>query len=253
MTENKPHSILIIDDDDVSREVMGMTLEMQGYAVTTVEDGNAALGALHGGKEALSDLILPDLILMDTQMPGLSGTDLITALRAAGAERIVAISASEPGEAIRSASDGFLLKPVQPEDVAALFSMPIQLAAASEEETPANTASSATPAVDPVVIGKFRAMMPASAVREIYAATASDMKTRIGSLSDAIDAVNTAEVSRVAHSIKGVCAMVGLTAGRDAAARLEISNLPVTWPGELAQLRIALEGLEVMLADDFSA
>ena len=248
MPVNRPHSILIIDDDAISREVMAMTLEMHSYTVTAAEDGNAALAALDSGQKAL-----PDLILMDTQMPGLSGTDLIAALRAAGAGCIVAISASEPGEAIRSASDGFLLKPVQPDAVSELFSIPVQLAAAASEEALPIALALAAPAVDPETLSKFKAMMPAAAVREIYVATASDMKIRIGSLSDAIDAANIVEISRIAHSIKGVCAMVGLTAGRQAAARLEVSNLPVTWPGDLAQLRIALEGLEVMLADDFSA
>jgi CheY-like chemotaxis protein len=253
MPENNPFLLFIIDDDDISREVMGMTLERHGYGVTTAECGKTALAALNAGKEKSPNLILPDLVLMDTQMPGLSGIELIAALRAAGAARIVAISASEPGEAIRNASDGFLLKPVLPEDVAALFSMPVQLAAVSAAEASAGTASSVHPGIDPEVIGKFRAMMPPASVHEIYAATASDMKTRLNSLANAIDASNTAEISRIAHSIKGVCAMVGLTSGRDAAARLEVSNLPVTWPEDLAQLRIALEGLEVMLADDFSA
>lgn len=257
MTTAPPHSILIIDDDPISREVMAMTLEMHGYAVTSAPDGNAALAILKKAADT-PDLILPELILMDTQMPGMSGVELIAALRKAGSMRaasmrIVAISASEPGEAIRKASDGFLLKPVQPEAVNALFTTPAHVISLAAQAAPAAVLLATEPAVDPEILRKFKAMMPPKAVREIYEATASDMKVRVSSLQEAIDAANAPEVSRIAHSIKGVCAMVGLTAGREAASRLEVSNLPVTWPGDLMQIRIALEALEVMLADDFSA
>jgi len=242
------HSILIIDDDAISREVMAMTLEMHGYAVTAATDGERALATLQIDEAAS----FPDLVLMDTQMPGLSGLELINALRSAGAKRIVAISGSEPGEAIRDAADGFLLKPVQSDAISALFSTPLAVMA-SPDQNPADTNISASPAVDPETLAKFRAMMPVSAVREIYAATAADMAVRLKTLEAAAHASDRAEVARIAHSIKGSCAMVGMTAGREAAARLETSDLSGTWGADIMQLHIALEALEVMLADDFSA
>jgi CheY-like chemotaxis protein len=251
-------SILLIDDDAISREVMQMTLEMQGFAVQTAEDGAAAL-ALLGSQTAP-----PEVILMDTQMPGLSGVELVRALRGAAQARIVAISASEPGEAIRRAADGFLLKPIQMEALIVLLDAAEEDRSAKELNlAPPETAGAGADAnaglVDAVVLGKLRAMMPASAVREIYAATASDLKMRLVSLQAAMEASNTteaartAEVARIAHAIKGGCAMVGLTGARDAAARLEISNLPVSWPEELTQMHFALQGLEGMLGDDFPA
>ncbi|HTJ30880.1 MAG TPA: response regulator, partial [Acidobacteriaceae bacterium] len=203
-------SILIIDDDAVSREVMAMTLEMHGYAVAAAPDGESALAAVRpestGEAKELPEVPLPDLILMDTQMPGLSGLELIAALRAAGVGRIVAISASEPGEAIRNAADGFLLKPVQPEAVAALLNASVAVVAASAEPIPVSAGASMTAAdyaVDPQILAKFRAMMPAAAVREIYAATALDMKARLKTLEAAMRTEDLAEVSRIAHSIKG--------------------------------------------------
>jgi CheY-like chemotaxis protein/HPt (histidine-containing phosphotransfer) domain-containing protein len=253
MPSANQRSILIIDDDAISREVMQMTLEMHDYAVETAEDGQAALQLLAEGR-------LPATILMDTQMPGLSGVELIGALRDAlrkeSKARIVAISASEPGEAVRNAADGFLLKPVQVGSLAKMLASPAAQAAdaepASGPPTDAESAASA-PVIDPIVFGKLKAMMPPASLREVYAATAADMKTRLALLQAAMEAANAPEVARIAHSIKGACAMVGLTRARETAARLEISNLPVTWPAELAQLHIALRGLEGMLADDFSA
>jgi CheY-like chemotaxis protein len=245
-------SLLLIDDDVISREVLQMTLEMHGFAVETAEDGATGLARL-------ADMdVQPGVILMDTQMPGLSGIELIAELRGRSKARIVAISGSDPGEAIRQAADGFLMKPIQPEALLAWGNWldgtdgidqpePGKIAQVQAEQ------QSAASLVDPVVLGKLRAMMPASAVLEIYMAVAADLKTRLATLQEAMDSRNGAEVARIAHAIKGGCAMVGLTNAREAASRLEISNAPVTWPAELSQLRIALSGLEGMLGDEFPA
>jgi len=250
-TEQILPSILLIDDDAISREVMQMTLELHGFSVASAEDGPAALTLLaHAAEE-------PGLILMDTQMPGLSGVALVSALRGCVGSRIVAISASEPGAAMRQAADGFLLKPI---DAGSLLdwlqtspeSAPGEYAALpAAVETVMDAVGLAL--VDPEVLGKLRAMMPDAGVRELYAAVAADLVHRLPLLESAMEAENAAEVARIAHAIKGGCAMVGLTGARDAAANLEVSNLPVTWSNELAHLRIALTNLECMLGGDFSA
>ena len=236
-------TVLLIDDDAISREVLQMTLEMHGFAVETAEDGAEAL-ALLAGKNAQ-----PELILMDTQMPGLSGLALIDALRGRTTARIVAISGSDPGEAVRKAADGFLLKPIEPETVLAW----VDKAAVDDKPEVQDDKPRFAEAVDPVVLGKLKAMMPVSAVREIYAAVASDLTKRLVTLQAAMDATDSAEVARIAHAIKGGCAMVGLSSAREAASRLETSNLPETWTAELTHLHSALNGLEVMLGDNFPA
>jgi hypothetical protein len=45
--------------------------------------------------------------------------------------------------------------------------------------------------------------------------------------------------------------MVGFAMAAEAAARLEGSNRPETWPKELLQLRCALSALERILSDEF--
>ena len=91
--------------------------------------------------------------------------------------------------------------------------------------------------------------MPASSVLEIYSAVASDMVSRLVKLEAAMDAGDSAEVARTAHTIKGGCSMVGLTAAAEAAARLESSNGRETWSKELLQLHFALSKLQGMLGD----
>jgi len=233
-------SVLLIDDDPISREVLSMILEMHGYPVACAEDGQEALASL--AKDA------PDVILMDTQMPGLSGLELIRTLRARTGARIVAISGSDVSGAIRMAADGFLLKPIQPEDLDALLAAG---PAPSQERAAFLSFHQDSSVIDPAVLGKLTALMPPAAVREIYAAVATDLATRLVTLASAMDTGDAAEVARIAHTAKGGCSMVGLTAATAAAARLEASNGNGTWPKELSQLQSALAALQRMLVGEF--
>jgi CheY-like chemotaxis protein len=246
--------ILLIDDDIISLEVLSTVLEMNGYPVDCAEDGPKALEFLK------TSAALPEVILMDTQMPGLSGLELVAELRRLSDAQLIAISGSEVSAELRRAADGFLLKPVEVGALAALLDgrgsapTPEDTAAVpkrnrvAESDLPSVSAET-DPLIDPVVLGKLRAMMSASAVLEIYTAVASDMKTRLVTLAAAIDAGEATEVSRIAHTIKGGCAMVGFSIATEAAARLENSNRPETWPKELSQLHFALGRLQGMLGD----
>jgi CheY-like chemotaxis protein len=255
--------VLLIDDDAISREVLSMMLEMHGLPVDSAEDGKQALELVE------NTATLPGIILMDTQMPGVSGTRLIKALRqrlkdrnASEQTRIIAISGSEVGDAIHQAADGFLLKPIQVESVLALLEAPasastldLQASAAPDPSETPETRAILDPVVldptvlDPTVLGKLKAMMPDAALREVYAAVAADMETRLATLSAAMDAGDATAVASIAHTIKGGCGMVGLTGATEAAASLENSNLPDSWPEELLQLHFALKNLQSLLSN----
>jgi CheY-like chemotaxis protein len=250
-TNQQAHGILLIDDDAISREVLSMMLELHGFQVLSSEDGAEAL--------RIASAAAPEVILMDTQMPGLSGVELIQALRQCcgtrSKVRIIAISGSDVGEEIKMASDGFLLKPIQVESLVALLEakdvteethgVVAEVSASSEPIDAVETAD----LIDPIVLGKLKAMMPANAVIEIYSAVAADLETRLDTLNTAMDSRNQAEVQRIAHAIKGGCAMVGLSSATSAASRLETSNLSETWPKELLQLHFALSKLQGILGD----
>ena len=65
--------ILVIEDDDVTRELLRMALEKRGYQVTVAEDG------VRGYDTAL--FLKPDLIVTDIQMPGADGVHVIRRVR----------------------------------------------------------------------------------------------------------------------------------------------------------------------------
>ena len=67
-------SILLVDDDDAVRTVVGEQLRELGFEVTATADGASAIGALDDGAEF-------DLLLTDFAMPGLNGVQTINRIR----------------------------------------------------------------------------------------------------------------------------------------------------------------------------
>jgi DNA-binding response OmpR family regulator len=61
-------TIFVVDDDPGILRIVEITLERSGYQVKTAPDGQQALKMLR--------TLLPDLMILDVNMPGLSGFDL---------------------------------------------------------------------------------------------------------------------------------------------------------------------------------
>jgi CheY-like chemotaxis protein len=64
-----PKSILVVDDETVVVEIAKRRLEDRGYEVATAADGNEAFMRLRSK--------IPDLILLDIQMPNMNGYTFI--------------------------------------------------------------------------------------------------------------------------------------------------------------------------------
>src|SRR5690606_31344273 len=101
---------LIVDDSRVIRKVSRHILESLGFEVDEAANGQAALDAC--------DKKMPDLILLDWNMPVMSGIDFITALRARpdGASPKVVFCTTENDiahirEAIDAGADEYVMKP----------------------------------------------------------------------------------------------------------------------------------------------
>lgn len=67
------NTILVVEDDDVARELMRRALERRGYSVVTAEDG------IQGYEQAVGTL--PRLIITDINMPGADGVHLVRRIR----------------------------------------------------------------------------------------------------------------------------------------------------------------------------
>ncbi len=66
--------ILVVEDNDLNRKLFCDVLRANGFAVEPVADGELVLNAARA--------FAPDLVLMDIQLPHVSGLDLIAALKA---------------------------------------------------------------------------------------------------------------------------------------------------------------------------
>ena len=66
-------TVLLIDDDPDLRQLMGITLELDGYHVIEAENGKEALTQIQQER--------PDLIMLDMMMPVMDGLSFVTELR----------------------------------------------------------------------------------------------------------------------------------------------------------------------------
>ena len=105
---NRPtvKKVLVVNDEPALREVVSAVLIDEGYDVAAASDGRMALGLLAEER--------PDLILMDVWMPGLSGHDAFSAMRARPDVRnipVVMMSAAATQASMDPSIAGFLRKP----------------------------------------------------------------------------------------------------------------------------------------------
>jgi len=115
---------LAVDDNEDSRKLATLILKREGMVVAQSEDGRQAVDQITGGEF--------DLVLMDLEMPVMSGLDAIRAIRALRPPRtvrIVGLSAHADDaarrECLAAGADGYLVKPLRLADLqkllAALF------------------------------------------------------------------------------------------------------------------------------------
>lgn len=108
--------VLLVDDQPLFRRALASLIGNQ-LDMTVVGEGE-------NGRDALDKVraLQPDLVVMDVNMPGASGVDGVSAIRAAGfTTPIVMLTVSEDDddlfESIKAGANGYLLKNVRPEQL----------------------------------------------------------------------------------------------------------------------------------------
>jgi DNA-binding NarL/FixJ family response regulator len=106
--------IVVVDDHALFRRgLVGLLSEMENFHVVgEASNGEEALGII--GKQA------PDVVLLDINMPGMSGIETLSALRRRGLKsQVLMLTISQQEEdllgAIRAGAQGYLLKNAEPE------------------------------------------------------------------------------------------------------------------------------------------
>ncbi len=106
-----PEKILIVEDNENNRSLFRDILTYHGYEITIAADGHEGV--------ALAKELLPDLILMDIQMPGMDGMTAGAILKedpATSAIKIIALTSfamrGDQESFLAAGFDGYLAKPI---------------------------------------------------------------------------------------------------------------------------------------------
>lgn len=109
----RPARLLVVEDDDDIRALFSATLHRAGYQPRVASSGQQALDQ--------ADELVPDLVISDVSMPGLSGLDVCRALKshprtaATVVLLISALSTEQDREAgLQAGADDYLTKPIRP-------------------------------------------------------------------------------------------------------------------------------------------
>ena len=109
---NTAKKILIVDDEENIRKVLGLYFKKEGFTVIESGDGNEAL--------SLAEEEKPYLMILDNMLPGLTGLDICKTLKASETTRdIIIVMLSADGriretEPYQSGADMYEQKPFSP-------------------------------------------------------------------------------------------------------------------------------------------
>ncbi len=103
-------SVMIVDDEKPMLEWLSILLEQQGYSVTCFSDGRKAI--VEGIKN------MPDILVVDVKMPGISGLEVLSRLREKSPELIGIVitaysSVDSAVQAMRKGATDYLIKPFE--------------------------------------------------------------------------------------------------------------------------------------------
>src|SRR5439155_23290511 len=106
-------TILVVEDNPITRKMLRVVLQTEGYAVVEASDARAALAAAQAA--------LPDLVLQDLILPDMDGLELVRRLRAlAGGPELPILALSgflsrlEESRTADAAFTALLVKPIEP-------------------------------------------------------------------------------------------------------------------------------------------
>jgi CheY-like chemotaxis protein len=216
-------AILLIEDDELSRELLALQMTGCGYLVATVESGDAALSYLKQTQPQL-----PDVILTDLHMPGLSGLDLACRLRMATDTDeptiLLGMSASRPEPALSEAFAGFLMKPFTMQQLTAQIAAGWGASAPASIPAPGALPPAPANSLDENVVQQLARSMSATQLQQLYEMCLSDAEARVGRMRLATSTGDESVYRSEAHAIKGSAGMVGALELQHLASEAEVQE-----------------------------
>jgi len=216
LKEKQPH-ILLVDDDDLNRRMMGLLLADQGYSYETASNGAEAVAAVQTQQF--------DLVLMDLQMPVLDGFEATQKIRDWENEEkhipIVALTARLFDDEVKLCLDAGMDDCVaKPFDTKQLFSIVGRLVDSSTESKNASSVEEMT-GHDKILLLDVDGALPRfgddiQSYRDFVDEFIEEMPEKMEGFRSALLANDLETLSKQAHNLKGVSASLGA---------MQISNL----------------------------
>jgi PAS domain S-box-containing protein len=201
--------VLLAEDNEVNRAIIGRMLDLLGLRWDSVSDGAAAVAAARTERY--------DAILMDVQMPGTDGVEATRRIRAAELDRhtpIVALTANAMGgdreTYLAAGMDDYVAKPMRLATLRATLERYVApaLEVSAADLDAARLAGLAAQLQDAALV---------TATVELYLA---ELPGRCAAIVAAGERLDRAGLDAAAHALKSASAMLGATAIADLCARL---------------------------------
>ena len=213
-------TILVVDDDELNRRLMGVLLTREGHHVEVASNGLEAFEAIKAKKY--------DIVFMDLQMPVMDGIEASRQIRAwenGGTHTfIVALTASylpQNGQLLFEAGmDNYIGKPFEIEHIQRLLTYSSRALLTSSSRAAAPAVESVQQVLD-TPLGIQQVGGDSESYRELLADFVQELPEKIRLIHKSWEAGNMEEVSRVAHNLRGVGANLGATQISNLAKRLE--------------------------------
>lgn len=213
-------TILYAEDEPVIRQLTVRRLEAAGARVKTAVDGEDALRQLAK--------TIPDLLLIDLQMPGLDGVGVIRRVQEAATERVYPIfvltshiSGPQAAEARAAGADGVFTKPVQVAALAAAFRARHGNQGHSTPGMGKFANGTDELLLDADNFDRMISFMNSSEAASLVREFEETMRMDLAAVQAAIDAGDTALSSKIAHRALGLCLVMGAVSLASRLQRIE--------------------------------
>jgi signal transduction histidine kinase/HPt (histidine-containing phosphotransfer) domain-containing protein/ActR/RegA family two-component response regulator len=240
-----PLRILLADDDPAIRELTELLLARQGYSAFAVTNGQEALRAL--------DSYQFDVVLLDDEMPKLSGAETARRIRAqergTGRHQFLLAMSGNSSEAdklrlLQAGMDACLSKPFRAEELKSLLArLPVQTAGGSEASATAPVPAPGTKSSETDLLARFGG--DPQLLLRIIKTFLKDRPKKIAALRKAFHRQDATALAAAAHAIKGPIAIFGAASAKALAEELQ----DAAQQGQLAGAPELLRRLEEEIAN----